>query len=162
MNLQKKGWNLNFFFTFNIILSQIFPEHLIKISQVVQRIWRFFVSLLAIFINFHQFFWLFWHFLFTNNLMTSAYNRWYHHYFTSNMRQIDFLTIVWNYHDVRIFLLKIWEKLPEKLPSKNLALLGLVPFIFLFYFPSCYLNIGWYHFKMITNLIKRFWRQYIH
>ena len=48
-----KPW---FFVTFNIIKSHIFPENFIGISQVVQKIWRIYLSILAIFIDFHQFF----------------------------------------------------------------------------------------------------------
>ena len=45
-----------FFVTFNIIISHIFPENLIEIPQVVQKTWRISLSILIIFINFHQFF----------------------------------------------------------------------------------------------------------
>ena len=46
---------------------------------------------------FHWFcssFWIFWHFLVTKKLMTSAYNRWCQHFFTFNMLQIDCLVVV--------------------------------------------------------------------
>ena len=43
-----------FFVTFNVI-SRIFPEVFIEISQVVHKIWRFSSSVLAIFINFLDF-----------------------------------------------------------------------------------------------------------
>ena len=55
-----KPW---FFVTFNIILRHIFPENFIEFPQVVQKIWRNSLSILA---NFHQFssiFWFFWHYL---------------------------------------------------------------------------------------------------
>ena len=45
-----------FFVTFNIILKYIFPENLIEFPQVVQKICRNTLSILAIFINFRQFF----------------------------------------------------------------------------------------------------------
>ena len=47
-----KPW---FFVTFNIIISLIFPENFIEISQVFQKIWRFSPSILTIFINFSDF-----------------------------------------------------------------------------------------------------------
>ena len=74
-----KPW---FFVTFNTIISHIFPENFIKIPQVVQKILRIYLSILAIFINFHCFFGFFWHFLFTKKLMTSAYNKQCQHFFT--------------------------------------------------------------------------------
>ena len=56
-NISSKGrvkpW---FILTFNIIISHIFPEIFIEIPQVVQKIWRISLSILAIFIDFHQFF----------------------------------------------------------------------------------------------------------
>ena len=47
-----KAW---FFVTFNIIISHIFPENFIEITQVVQNLWRISLSILAIFINFLDF-----------------------------------------------------------------------------------------------------------
>ena len=47
-----KPW---FFVTFNIITSHIFPENVIEILQAVQKLWRISLSILAIFIDFHQF-----------------------------------------------------------------------------------------------------------
>ena len=44
-----------FFVTFNIIISYIFPENVIEIPQVVQKIWRLSRSILIIFINFSDF-----------------------------------------------------------------------------------------------------------
>ena len=70
-----------FFVTFNIILRHIFPENFIEFPQVVQKIWRNSLSILA---NFHQFssiFWIFWHYLVTKKPMMSAYNRWCLHFF---------------------------------------------------------------------------------
>ena len=46
-----KPW---FFVTFNIIVSHIFLENFIEIPQVVQKVWRLFLSIVAIFINFYQ------------------------------------------------------------------------------------------------------------
>ena len=74
-----------FFVTSNIILRHIFPENFIEFPQVVQKIWRNSLSILA---NFHQFssiFWIFWHYLVTKKLMASAYNRWCQHFFTFNI-----------------------------------------------------------------------------
>ena len=45
-----------FFVTLNIIISHIFPENFIEIPQVVQKICRLSLSILAIFIDFYQFF----------------------------------------------------------------------------------------------------------
>ena len=45
----------DFFVTFYIIISHIFPENFIEISQVVQKIWRFFQSILSVFIDFSDF-----------------------------------------------------------------------------------------------------------
>ena len=45
-----------FFVAFNIIISHIFPENFTEICQIVQKIWRLSLPILAIFINFHQFF----------------------------------------------------------------------------------------------------------
>ena len=75
-----KPW---FFMTFNNILRHIFPENFIEFPQVTQKIWRNPLSTLA---NFHQFssvFWIFWHYLVTKKLMTSAYNRWCQHFLLS-------------------------------------------------------------------------------
>ena len=44
------------FLTFNIIISHIIPENFIEIPQVVQKIWRLSLTILAIFIDFYQFF----------------------------------------------------------------------------------------------------------
>ena len=44
------------FCDFYIILKHIFPENFIEFPQFVQKIWRNSLSILAIFINFHQFF----------------------------------------------------------------------------------------------------------
>ena len=48
-----KPW---FFVTFNIILRHIFPENFIEFPQVVQKIWRNYLVIVA---NFHRFFWFF-------------------------------------------------------------------------------------------------------
>ena len=60
-----KPW---FFMTFVIIISHIFPENVIKIPEVVEKIWRSCLSILAIFINFHQFSEFFWHFVVTRKV----------------------------------------------------------------------------------------------
>ena len=83
-----------FFVIFNIIIRHIFPENFTEMSQVVQKLWRIFLSILAIFINFYHFFWIFWFYLVTKKLMASSYNRWCQYFFTLNIIQIDCLTIV--------------------------------------------------------------------
>ena len=67
-----KPW---FFATFNVITSHTFTENFIKISKVVQKLWRISLSILAIFIDFHRFFWIYWFidFLRTKKLTTSVY-----------------------------------------------------------------------------------------
>ena len=64
-----------FLVTFNIDISHIFPGNFIEILHFVQKIWRFYPSLLTIFTDFSDF----WHFLSAKKLMTSAYNRWCQH-----------------------------------------------------------------------------------
>ena len=44
-----------FFVTFSIITSYIFPENLIEVHQIVQKIWGFSSSILAIFAVFSDF-----------------------------------------------------------------------------------------------------------
>ena len=70
-----KPWN---FETFNIIISHIFPESFIEISQVIQKIWRISLSLLTVFIDFLDFFTFPW---------------WCQHFFTFNILYIDCLVI---------------------------------------------------------------------
>ena len=70
MYLLKTGCNPRF--CDFIIKSHVFPEIFIKIPQVVQKIWKLSLSILAIFINFHHIFCIFWHFLVTKKLMTSV------------------------------------------------------------------------------------------
>ena len=53
--LSKGGVKPCFFVTFNIIISHIFPENFIEIPQVVQKIWRISLSILAVFIDFRRF-----------------------------------------------------------------------------------------------------------
>ena len=45
-----------FFVAFHIILKHSFPENFIEFPQVVQKIWRKSLSILAMFINFPQYF----------------------------------------------------------------------------------------------------------
>ena len=94
-----------FFVAFKIIISHIFPEIFIKISQVVQKIWRFSPSILNILIVFQ----IFWHFLVTKKLMTSAYNRWCHHfsYFQSTLNRL--LNNIQNFIDIRLVILEKWR-----------------------------------------------------
>ena len=61
-----------YFVTFNLIISQVIFENFIAISQIIQKIWRFSLSLLFILMDL---FFIFWYFVFAKNLMSSAYNR---------------------------------------------------------------------------------------
>ena len=112
-------WN-PVFLRLNIIISYIFPENFIEFPEVVKKIWRFFLSILTIFILFFGFF---WHFPVAKKLMTSAYNRRCQQFFTFNKLYIGCLTIVCIYIAFRLVLLEIRKG--EKLPSKRPALLGL-------------------------------------
>ena len=76
------GVKLLFFVSFNIIISRIFPENVIEIPQIVQKIWKFSLLILIIFDNFSGFF---WDFLVTNKLMASVYNRRCQYFFTLNL-----------------------------------------------------------------------------
>ena len=72
-----------FNFNFNIIISHIFPENvIIKIAQVVQKIWRFSPSILALFIYFYKE---------TNGV---TYKRWCQQFFTFNLLLIGCLTLL--------------------------------------------------------------------
>ena len=55
-NVSSKTVEPCFIVTCSIIISHIFPQNLIEISQVVQKIQRICLSILAIFISFHQIF----------------------------------------------------------------------------------------------------------
>ena len=52
----KEGVKTSLFVAFNIIINNIFPQNFIDIPHVFQKIGRIDLSILAIFINFHQFF----------------------------------------------------------------------------------------------------------
>ena len=52
-NQKVKPW---FFVTFDIIIIHIFPDSFIEIPEIVQKIRRISLSILAIFVNFHQLF----------------------------------------------------------------------------------------------------------
>ena len=71
------------FVAFDIIINEIFPEHFIEIPQVVQKLRT--ITILAIFIDFHQFSGVFDISLLQKKLMTSAYNRRCQHFFTFNI-----------------------------------------------------------------------------
>ena len=68
-----------FLATFNSIISHIFPKNLIEIHHVVQKIWKFYSSILGIFINFLE--------LTTSAYMISAF-------FIFNLLQIGSLKTV--------------------------------------------------------------------
>ena len=44
-----------FFVTIIVIICHIFPENFIEIAEVIQKLSRISVSILAIFLNFHRF-----------------------------------------------------------------------------------------------------------
>ena len=82
-----KPW---FLVTFNIIISDIFPENSIVIPQVDQKLWRSSSSIFAILSIFR----IFWHFLVSKKLMTSEYNKWHQYFFTLNLLWIGCLSVV--------------------------------------------------------------------
>ena len=49
------GVKPSFFVTFNIIISHIFHENFMEIPKVIHKLGRIYLSILAIFIDFHQF-----------------------------------------------------------------------------------------------------------
>ena len=122
------------FGTFNIIISQIFPGNFIEIPQVLQKIWRYSPSILTIFIDFSDF----WNFLVAKKLMTSAYNRWYQHffYFQATLNRLfnncikSYWISSWNMKGVTRGGggggASNWPPPQKKLPSKSPALLGLM------------------------------------
>ena len=58
--LLKRGWNPGSFVTFNIIVSHIFPENLLKLLKSFRRYEGFPWQYQPIFINLHQFFGFFY------------------------------------------------------------------------------------------------------
>lgn len=52
----ERGWSAEFLLTFKAFISYIVPESVIRIHQVIQKIWRFSSSFLTIFVNFLDFF----------------------------------------------------------------------------------------------------------
>ena len=104
------------FVTFNVIRSYTFCDSFIEILQVVQKISRFSSSMVTILIT-----------LFTSPCH-KTYDRWWQHFPTFNLLSKDCFTILQNYIDILLVLLKIWSggvKLTpfalENLPSKSLA-----------------------------------------
>ena len=61
-----------FFVTLNIIIHHVFPENFVETSQVVPKIWRLSLSILAIFIDFIDLLVFFDISLLLRNLMASA------------------------------------------------------------------------------------------
>ena len=96
MSFQERAWSPAFFIL-NIFISHDFPENVIETLQVVQKIWRFFLSLLTIFINSLDFFTFP---CYKKKLMTSIYNR--------------YLTTAQSYIDIGVVLLEIWRGSPKK------------------------------------------------
>ena len=113
-----------FFVTFKITESHIFPANFNLISQVAQKIWRFSLSIYPIFIDFSDFL----HFLVAKKLITSAYNRWYQHFFTFDLLKIGCLTIVQSYIDIRLVLLEIRSELNWHPPLRKNQLQKLQPY----------------------------------
>ena len=69
----------------------------------------FFVNI-SYFQQFASIFLIFWNFLVTKKLMTLAYNKWCQHAFTFNIHQIDCLTIVHSYIDIRLAFLEMLRR----------------------------------------------------
>ena len=69
----------------------------------------FFVNI-SYFQQFASIFLIFWHFLVIKKLMTLAYNKWCQHAFAFNMHQIDCLTIVHSYIDIRLAFLEMLRR----------------------------------------------------
>ena len=131
--LPRRGWNPVFFVTFSITISRTFPENCIEIPQVVQKIWRLSLSIVAIFIDFHQVSG-FLAFPCTKKLMLSACNRWCYSTFSFStfctLNRLFNICIKLQYVDFRLVIREIWRGLKlthqrKKLPSKSPALLGL-------------------------------------
>ena len=64
-----------FFVTLHL-WSYIFPENFIEISQIIQKIWTFYSSILTVFVNYFVFYISFSQ----KKLMMSSYNRWCQHF----------------------------------------------------------------------------------
>ena len=112
MNFLEREWGPVFFFffnfNFNIIISHIFPENVvIKIPQVLQKIWRFSPSILALFIYFSDFL-TYPYYKETNG---GIHNRWCQQCFSFNFLLIGCLTLL-----TFIFVLDIvtWVKISLK------------------------------------------------
>ena len=67
-----KPW---FFVSFNIIIIHIFPENFIEVTQVIHKLWRISLTILAIFIIFNSFL-DFWQFLFLISKETNDASLW--------------------------------------------------------------------------------------
>ena len=67
-------------------------------ETLYQKTWRLSLSILAIFIDFHNFLGLF---------DVSLLGRWCQHFFIFNIQHC--LTIVQSYNDIRLFILEIWR-----------------------------------------------------
>ena len=77
--------------SYQVNISLIFPENvIIKIPRVVQKIWRFSPSILALFIYFSDFL-TFPYYKETNGV---TYNRWCQQFFTFNLLLIGCLTLL--------------------------------------------------------------------
>ena len=142
----ERGWSPTFLWL--VIINYIFLENFIGISQAIQKIWRFFSSKIAIFLNYL----LSEISLLQKILITSAYNRWSQHFFTFKLILISWLIIVESYSDIGLVLHDIWNRPQNKLPLRCPFLLGLkhcriaVPLAKLF---SCFSS----HYS--TSIIRR-------
>ena len=99
-----------------IMISHIFPKNFIEVIQIVQKIWRFSLSILTVFINFSDF-------LVTKRPMASAYDEWCQQFLTFNLLYVGCLTIGYSYIDIRLVLLEIWIDRPPPLPPTETAAL---------------------------------------
>ena len=94
MHHLRRGWNPDFlwllWYYHKSYLSWIFYWNSSSGSEDI----KIYSVNISYFQRFSSIFWIFWHFLVTKKLMTSASNRWCQHLYTFNMLQIDCLKIV--------------------------------------------------------------------
>ena len=81
----KKSAKPFFFVNFNIIISHIFFKNFIEICSSFANVLTKFSDNISYFHHFSSIFSIFWHFLLTKKLMTSAGNRLCHHFFIFNI-----------------------------------------------------------------------------
>ena len=99
----ERRWSPWFLVTYNIIIRDIFHENFIEIHHLVQKIWRFSLSILVVSANFLDF----WHLLVAKKLMTPAYNRCCQHFFFSfNLLYIGCLITASSHISIGLVFLK--------------------------------------------------------